>query len=415
MYFKQLKQVFFVYGLSVICSVASADIFDQSLSVIAQSNRMRNDSVVLTEPSTGLAAWIDNPQARLSFEESHSGGLDSSYRMRFNPIPRKEQRASRTISNLRQDRQKLGRSEHMLDEMNVVYQHVVDIVRGELEERNLTQKLELLNLSTQYHQSLAQTDEFNPERLQKVNIDTARMNKAKQVNEIRIRQLRLAIAGAIESSEDLTKAALDSNAIISPKEIWSLVEQQKTDWFEKTMSRRSAIESLTTRILQEEVGLSKAQSGFGFNLMEFELNNSSSGNSIGVTFGFRLPNIGSNTELIRRQLDFAEANEKNVAKDFINVQTINELIDALELNFREWSAYDELLSKYSGDGDSSAAGDPELILIQSEEQLSLSQRVSDSYVNMLRAYVDLISFSGTIIRLPLRNWLKTGQPVIAGL
>ncbi len=415
MHLKSTKKACLIFSVIILSNFASADMFDQSLSEIFQSNLLRSDDPVLATPSTGLAAWIDNPQARLSFDESNGDGIDTSYRLRFNPILRKEQRAQKTISKLRQDRQTRGREQRLLAEIKVVYESVVDIVRSELEQKNLAEQKKLLDLSAQYHQSLAQTDEFDPERLQEVNFEIARIEKAKEINEIRSRQLTLSMNSSAKNVERQDEVDLGTDAIVSPDEIWSLVQQHKSDWFEKTMSRQSAVDALTTRILHEEVGLSKAQSDFGFNLMEFELNNDSSGNSIGVTFGFRLPNIGSNRELIRRQLNLAEGNDEYATREYVNVKTISELTDSLELNFNEWSAYNELLSRYDADFGAADATNAELILTQSEERLLLSQRAATSYGNLLRAYVELISFSGVIGETPLRNWLKTGQPVVAGL
>jgi len=399
----------------VLGNTARADIFDQSLGEIAQLNPARYDDLTLETPDTGLAAWIDNPQARIKIDNIGAGSGSSSYRMRFRPIFKKEQRVHNTISGFQLDRQTLGREQQVLQRLSSVYQRTVDIVQGELNKQNLSKQVDQLNLSAQYHRSLAQTKEFDPARLQKVKFDIARVNKAQEVIVFRNEQLMLAMASQEENAAERIDSVLNMKAILMPNEIWELVQRYKTDWFNKIMSRQAAGEALTAKMAHEVLTLSQAQSGFGLNLLEMELNDDASDNSYGMTFGFRLPNLGSNREVIRRRLDLAEANDRYYNKEYASHQKVSELFDELELNFKEWSAYDELLSKYSDDEVGSKSTNPELILARAEEQLSLSRRTSTSYINMLRTYVELISISGVIAERPLRNWLKTGHPVIAGL
>ncbi len=393
---------------------AGADLFDQYLHEIFESNLAQGDEITISSPGAGLGAWIDNPQARLVADNIDDGSVGMSYRIRFNPILRKEQRAQKAVTRLRQDRQKLRREQQTLQKVSNVYRSVLDIVENEHNRKNIDEQIDLLNLSAQYHRDLVDTDEFNPERLQEVIFDIDRANKTQQVNLLRMEQLLLIMQTQSQGVNEEAGGELELSSIIEPDEIHGLLQLHEADWVNKAMSRQAAVEALTSRILQGELELAREQSDFGFNLMELELNNDSSGNSIGVTFGFRLPNIGSNREVVRRQLNLMEAGYEYDAREYAITQQVNESLQSIELNFIEWSGFNELLSKHQEDEISDSVN-PEMILTASEERSSLSQRASASYLNILRAYVDLISFSGVVTEQPLRNWLKTGQPLIADL
>lgn len=365
-----------------------------SSALVGTSNTHEVDTSINTANS-----WLEGAQFRTSLDSEDK----QSYQLRLEPKNRQQVQTEKELLQLYSRLQ----SENINFEQSLVLKglYLSLISTMQLKQRLSTQqaKLQLIQEEIGYYQRMVQTQDFNPEKLQKLTLE-----KKSLLNQITT--TRVAFQNTAHQS-NLDIKYFDLNQWVNPKYIRNyLSSHEKTNT--KTSNPEIETALLKLKIAQAKRERMKSKQGFGVNLLQLEYEDSNK-NSTSIGVGFRIPlgedrfsNIEQGFNLIKIQDEIYSSRAKIDLSIKSRKLTLHNLQNQLTSLNRLESDINQRLAK------SNKLPMFELMVNLKNQKLLLAEQRKDIHLSLIREYIYLLHDQGTLTQKPFRNWLLKGQPTI---
>ncbi len=363
---------------------------------------------------TGVSGWIDGAQLRFQAEENlkhrFKNSMKNRYSLRVTPKYGTQRSAEQFLSELGAKQRMIHANRLVTRLLKMRYHVLIDFAEKRIMVELRKREANLLKAEINLNRALAETTDFDPEKLQRLILDHSHVTDTLQMAEKRLEAMR---KGILADSElpDSSHTLLDGNWPLSPLNIDDVLTQYRaaladTDNYPQIKQTRLDLDLENARLAMAE-----AKTGLALDLIDLEYANDRSDNAIGVLLGFRIPTGDGDANLIDQRQD--QGNAKTMfmlTRDTVGNLMVGKL-DTMTWNVSIWKTDNLAVQKIQIlQSESARIRNPKFVIGLKWQQIALNRTMARTHTQLLRDYIDVLAASGILGQAPLRNWIKEGQP-----
>jgi len=361
--------------------------------------------------------WFDEPEIRIGSGTSSGPGpteRQNNYALRIRPVFPSQRIAERNLNRLGRKQQQLTYDSELNNSLRNRYFALVDMLAIQMEIELLNQELDLSNNEVEFEQSLVQTDSFNAERLQdlevkhfqlqqQLNLETERLSMTNQLygTSAELRTLLSTNADWLLPIDEIVTRSLANN----PLRISAGINEAS-----KNFQVRSR--SLELDMEEQEYKLEQAEDAPPIKFVELKYTdkNRSRNNEAETTLSFSIP-FGRYKNRFSRELRRIEEAKTNLLLSQKNVLvTINHDRSQMRLSVRQANSLETSIA-FVDDRllQSQGIGNPRMIISLRKERLDLQHQFMRLRVQSMQDYLNILHMTGQLLSKPLRNRLRADR------
>jgi hypothetical protein len=365
----------------------------------------------LKSPVNAWNYWIEDSEIRLSSKKL-SGLEDKSYGLRFKLKNQQQQAAENELVRLDTQKYKIEMNIFRLNSLHKAYHNIVNIIALKNKVELLKQQLHIAHLEWSASKNLLASGEFNPSKLQNAELEIISLDSQIEVKNKILNKSMANISLSSINNQPKQKFYNDQQWLVSIKEILYSIENQNTE--QKTTQNLSLQKlELQTQIEIQQRQRAKAELGNQIRFVELEY--AADKSNFGATLAVKIPFGKNNFNSVMSHNDYQQAQHTWEMQRSLLKEDMIESITSIQLYYDEYMIEKKLLSSVDTRLQRiMQTSKPELVLTLKRQRLKHKSNHQEIFIKILRGYINLLSVSGDMVKLPLRNWIQKGKPKLRG-
>ena len=363
---------------------------------------------------TGVSGWLDNAQLRFQGADDHRNPFKKGYELRVTPKYGTQRSAEQSIYELTTGQRVLNADLVLSSALKSRYLMLIDFAEQRAKTSQEREHVELLNAEIKLNRSLAETTEFDPEKLQALLLELSHAKATLHMAEQRLQAMRERIRADMESP-DTDDKLMNEDWPLSPPHIDEVLTQYQEALTEPGAYPQTRQAQMDLDIATSRLDIVKAQTSFNLDLLAVEYADNRDNNAVGLLLGFNLPIGGGRANLIDRHQDKGKARTRlmltrdTVAALFTERQALLKWsLSAWRTDYKAIQEINTLLTQPV------RTQHMELVIGLKRQLLALNRSMSTTHMLLLRNFIVVLDAAGFLSQDPLRNWIKDGQPELRG-
>ncbi|MGJ8671194.1 MAG: hypothetical protein ACSHXK_17045 [Oceanococcus sp.] len=291
--------------------------------------------------------------------------------------------------------QVLQSNKQLNDELLSRYHSWLALVVAEQQWMLSLRRLALAEAILNYETQLASTADFSAKAMLKAELAVDRQRAESRRYGADVTQLRQTI---------------DINSLHASIDVSEMLRLAISDSFlAQSFAKEKA--KLEQRLAEQSLRREKSRSGLALNLIAAQRESDNVQNDVRYTLGLQLPLGGRSFNEAKQQLALANAQNEAQQQQLwageqfdLQIMQLKRLQSQLQDIATQYKSIDKKLNT------AMVAKRPSLAFLLKQEQLEYSARELDLQRQAHEQWLELLSDSGHLSELPLRNWLLSAQP-----
>jgi len=370
------------------------------------------DSSLIVPNNVG---WFDQPEARIGTGTNTGSGpreRQNSYAVRVRPIFGNQRNAERNLNRLATRQYELDYQTLFNDALENRYYLLIQMLELQTAIEFHNQELDLIRTELDYDQSLIQTDAFDAEHLQELEVEKFQLQQQVTLETERLRilmQESRAPANLVSLLESRSEWLISHEEIIQNSGLEAL-RAQFPSLEESRGNLRVQNDALALDMEEEELKRERAERYPPLRFVELKYTDKSQqqGNEAEATLSFNIPFGGRKNAFTKEVRDIASARTDLLISQRDTIRALNEQRNALQFSVGQLTAINQTISFIDERlVQSENFGSPRMILVLRKERLEQEHQQAQLRLQAMQSYISLLHTSGQLVMPPLRNWLQS--------
>lgn len=283
---------------------AAADNHINQFLLSAQTEASRQVPSQTVIPTHGLATWIDGTQARIGTSDDD----EISFAFRFRPKFSGERTAEKNLQLLETERRGSAYEAILSDGLKSRYCVLIDILNHKTAAEHLFQEVDLSKTRLKLYRSLLQTEDIDPDRLQKAQFEHFLLEQQIQLHSERLSHL-VNMNGLPAQMAVTSTHASWATGILPISQILDRLDLNNETRYDLESCPRLKSKSLDLRIAQEDLNLAEAQNNSLIEHLELKYIDKQhrQKDKSEITLSFSIPIGGGRSNFVKRKNDVDKA------------------------------------------------------------------------------------------------------------